>query len=100
MQPKLALGGEGWLARWCAFEAAAGESQENILANFACKSGAWREPLRTCQGRVALGVYREKRQEVETGWMEQKGCGGRLERHAGMNHTREEVQISHAGKGG
>lgn len=99
MQPKLALGAEAWLTGWCA-EAAAGESPENRLAKFACKCGAWREPLRTGQGRVTLGVYREKRQEVETGWMEQEGCGGRLERPAGMNHTHGAVQIGHAGKGG
>lgn len=100
MQPKLALGGEAWLTGWCASEAAARGSQENRLAKFACKRGAWREPLRTSRGRVTLGVCREKRQEVETGCMEQEGCGGRLERPAGMNHTCGEVQIGHAAREG
>lgn len=34
---------------------------------------------RTSHGRMSLGVFREKRQEVETGWMEQEEVevGGR-----------------------
>lgn len=72
------------------FKASAGGSQENILANFACKRGMRREPPRSSRGRVTLGVYRGKRREVETRWWEQER-GGQPERHAGTDCTRGEA---------
>lgn len=75
------------------------EAKKTSWQTLHAKRRAWWEPLKTRQGKVTFGVYTEKKQEVETGWMEQE-CGGQLERHAGMNHTRGKAQIGHAGKGG
>lgn len=61
--------------------------------NSACSWGTWQEPLRTSQGRAALGVYREKRQEVELGWREQ-------ERRLARQACRQEPHtwVAHVGK--
>lgn len=75
------------------------EAKKTPWQTLHAKREAWWEPLKTRQGKVTFDVYREKKQEVETGWMEQER-GGQLERHTGMNHTRGEAQIGHAGKGG
>lgn len=81
------LGGQGWPAlRGCAYEAAAGRGQESILASFACKSGCGGSP----EGQprpVTLGVYREERREVETGWMEQEEVEGGGEERRHEPHT-------------